>query len=66
MSGARRDDARIRVRSFVIPLVLVVLAANLVLVGVRRDGVGAFEYLTLAAFVSLLLFTAFRLTRRAV
>ena len=66
MSGARRDDARIRVRSFVIPLVLVVLAANLVLVGVRRDGVGAFEYLTLAALVSLLLFTAFRLTRRAV
>ncbi|MDQ3890955.1 MAG: hypothetical protein M3312_10455 [Actinomycetota bacterium] len=46
-------------------LILVVIAAKLIQLGVTRDGVGPFEYATLAAVIGLLLFTAFRLSRRA-
>ena len=54
-----------RRRSFVLPLALVAIAAKLIELGVTRDGVGPFEYLTLAALVALLLQTALRLSRRA-
>jgi hypothetical protein len=55
----------VRLRSLVLPLVLVAIAANLVHLGVTREGVGPFEYLTLALLVALLLQGAFRLSRRA-
>ncbi len=54
-----------RVRSLLLSLILVVIAAKLIQLGVTRDGVGPFEYATLAAVIGLLLFTAFRLSRRA-
>jgi hypothetical protein len=55
----------VRLRSLVLPLVLVAIAANLVYLGVTREGVGPFEYLTLALLVALLLQSAFRLSRNA-
>jgi hypothetical protein len=55
----------VRLRSLVLPLVLVAIAANLVYLGVTREGVGPFEYLTLALLVALLLQSAFRLSRHA-
>lgn len=54
-----------RVRSLPLSLILVVIAAKLIQLGVTRDGVGPFEYATLAAVIGLLLFTAFHLSRRA-
>lgn len=51
-----------RLSQIVIPLVLVGIAAKLVELGVTRDGVGPFEYLTLAVLVALLLQTAWRLS----
>ena len=65
IGSAKSDDAAIRIRSLIIPFVLVALAAKLVQLGATRNGVGPFEYLTLAALVVLLLLTAFRLSRRA-
>jgi hypothetical protein len=55
----------VRLRSLVLPLVLVAIAANLVHLGVTREGVGPFEYVTLALLVALLLRSAFRLSRHA-
>ena len=55
----------VRLRSLVLPLVLVGIAANLVYLGVTREGVGPFEYLTLALLVTLLVQCAYRLSRRA-
>jgi hypothetical protein len=54
-----------RLRPFIVPLALVAIAAKLVELAATRDGVGPFEYVTLAALVALLLQTAFRLSRRA-
>ena len=54
-----------RWRSLILPLLLVALAANLIKLGVTRDGVGPIEYVTLAALIVLVLLTAFRLSRRA-
>jgi hypothetical protein len=65
LCAARRGDDRIRVRSLIIPLVLVGIAAKLVQLAATRNGVGPLEYLTLAALVLFLLLTAFRLSRRA-
>jgi len=45
--------------------VLVAVAGSLVQLGITRDGVGPFEYLTLALLIALLLQSAFRLSRRA-
>jgi hypothetical protein len=55
----------VRLRSLVLPLVLVAIAANLVHLGVTLEGVGPFEYVTLAPLVALLLRSAFRLSRHA-
>ena len=55
----------VRLRSLILPLVLAAIAAKLVQLGVTREGVGPFEYLTLALLVALLLQNAFRLSRRA-
>jgi hypothetical protein len=55
----------VRLRSFILSLALVVIAAKLVQLAATRDGVGIVEYLTLAALVALLLQTALRLSRRA-
>lgn len=55
-----------RLRRFILPLALVAIAARLIQLAATREGVGPFEYLTLAALVVLLLLTAFRLSRRAV
>lgn len=55
----------VRLRPLVLLLVLVAMAAKLVHLGITRDGVGPFEYLTLALLVALLLQSAFRLSRRA-
>jgi hypothetical protein len=63
--AVRRNDDHIRVRSLIIPLVLVGIAVKLVQVAATRNGVGPMEYLTLAALVLFLLLTAFRLSRRA-
>ncbi|HEY5659211.1 MAG TPA: hypothetical protein VIR59_00375 [Gaiellaceae bacterium] len=54
-----------RFRPLVLPLALIAIAAKLIQLAATRDGVGLFEYLTLAALVALLLQTAFRLSRRA-
>jgi hypothetical protein len=54
-----------RLRPFILPLALVAIAAKLIELAVTRDGVGPFEYLTLAALVALSLQAAFRLSRRA-
>jgi hypothetical protein len=54
-----------RLRPFIVPLALVAIAAKLVELAATRDGVGPFEYVTLAALVGLLLQTTFRLSRRA-
>jgi hypothetical protein len=57
--------AVVRVRPLIPPLVLIAIAVELVQLGITRDGVGPFEYLTLALLVALLLQSAGRLTRRA-
>jgi hypothetical protein len=55
----------VRLRSLVLPLVLLVFAGTLVQLGITREGVGPFEYLTLALLVTLLVRGAYRLSRRA-
>lgn len=57
--------AVVRLRSLVLPLVLIAMAVKLIQLGITRDGVGPFEYVTLALLVALLLQSAGRLTRRA-
>lgn len=57
--------AVVRFRPLILPLVLIAIAVKLVQLGITRDGVGPFEYLTLALLVALLLQSAGRLTRRA-
>ena len=57
--------AVMRFRPLILPLVLIALAVKLVQLGITRDGVGPFEYVTLALLVALLLQTAGRLTRQA-
>jgi hypothetical protein len=56
----------VHLRSIILPLVLVALAATLIDLAVTRDGVGPFEYVTVAALIGVLLFGAFRLSRRAI
>jgi uncharacterized RDD family membrane protein YckC len=63
--AAERDDLAVQLRALIAPLVLVTVAAQLVALGATRDGVGPFEYVTLAALVALLAFGAYGLTRRA-
>ena len=53
-----------RVRPLLVALVLVAVAGKLVQLGITREGVGPFEYVTLALIVALLLQSAFRLSRR--
>jgi hypothetical protein len=53
-----------RLRRYLLPVVLVVVAANVTAQALTRDGVGPVEYVTLTALVALLLSTAFRLARR--
>ena len=60
-----RDHDPVRVRPLLLALVLVAVAGSLVQLGITRDGVGPFEYLTLALLIALLLQSAFRLSRRA-
>jgi hypothetical protein len=55
-----------RLRSLIVPTVLVVLAANLLVAVTTRDGVGALEYVVSAALIALLLTTAFVRGRRAI
>ena len=57
--------AVVRFRPLILPLVLIAIAVKLVQLGITRDGVGPFEYVTLALLVALLLQSAGRLTRRA-
>jgi hypothetical protein len=53
-------------RSFLLPLVLVAMAVELIGVAVTRNGVGPFEYVTVAALVGMLLLGALRLSRRSI
>jgi len=55
-----------RLRSFVLPLALLAMAVKLADMAVTRNGVGAFEYVTVAALIGVLLLGAFRLSRRAI
>jgi hypothetical protein len=57
--------AVVRFRPLILPLVLIAIAVQLVQLGITRDGVGPFEYVTLALLVALLLQSAGRLARRA-
>ena len=59
-----KDVMQLRPLLFVI--VLVALAATAARAAVTRDGVGAFEYITVAAIIAVLLLCAFRLSRRAI
>jgi len=54
-----------RIRALLLALVLAAVAGKLIQLGITREGVGPFEYLTLALLVALLLQSAFRLSRRA-
>jgi hypothetical protein len=54
-----------RIRPLLLALVLAAVAGKLIQLGITREGVGPFEYLTLALLVALLLQSAFRLSRRA-
>ena len=47
-------------------VVLVAMAATVARAAVTRDGVGAFEFITVAAIIAVLLFCAFRLARHAI
>jgi len=47
-------------------IVLPAMAATVAQAAVTRDGVGAFEYITVAAIIAVLLLCAFRLSRRAI
>jgi hypothetical protein len=55
-----------RLRSFVLPLVLVAMAAQLAELAATRGGVGPFEYVTVVALIAGLLWSAYRLVRRAI
>jgi hypothetical protein len=55
----------VRLRSLILPIVLIAIAAELIHLGLTREGVGPFEYLTLALLIALLLQSAVRLSRRA-
>jgi hypothetical protein len=57
--------AELHLRSLVLPLVLVAMAVTVVRAAVTRDGVGPFEYVTVAVVIGVLLLAAFRLSRRA-
>jgi hypothetical protein len=59
------DHFGVRWRSLLLPLALVAIAAKLIQLGITREGVGPFEYLTLALIVALLLRVALLLSRRA-
>jgi len=54
-----------RLRSLVLPMLLLAAAVKLVELAATRNGVGPFEYVTVAALVSALLLSTFRLLRRA-
>ena len=54
-----------RLRRLVFAVCLLVIAAMLVRTAATRDGVGAVEYVTVAALVVLLLRGSYRLSRRA-
>jgi hypothetical protein len=56
----------VHLRSFILPLVLVAMAATLIDLAATRDEVGPFEYVTVAALIGVLLFGAFRLSRHAI
>jgi hypothetical protein len=60
-----RDHDPVRFRPLLLALVLVAVAGKLILLGITREGVGPFEYITLALLVALMLRSAFRLSRRA-
>ena len=47
-------------------IVLLAMAATVARAAVTRDGVGALEYITVAAIIAVLLLCAFRLSRRAI
>ena len=53
-------------RPLIFVIVLVATAATVARAAVTRDGVGAFEYITVAAIIAVLLFCAFRLARHAI
>jgi hypothetical protein len=55
----------VRLRSLILPTVMIAIAAKVIQLGLTREGVGPFEYLTLALLVALLLQSAVRLSRRA-
>jgi hypothetical protein len=57
--------AVMRLRPLIFVIVLVAMAATVARAAVTRDGVGAFEYITVAAIIAVLLLCAFRLSRRA-
>lgn len=54
-----------RLRRLVFAVGLLAVAAMLVRAAATRDGVGAVEYVTVAALVALLLRGSYRLSRRA-
>ena len=54
-----------RLRSLVLPMLLLAAAVKLVELAATRNGVGSFEYVTVAALVLALLLSTFRLLRRA-
>jgi hypothetical protein len=47
-------------------IVLVAMAATVARAAATRDAVGAFEYVTVAAIIAVLVLCAFRLSRRAI
>ena len=53
-------------RPLIFVIVLVAMAATVARAAVTRDGVGAFEFITVAAIIAVLLFCAFRLARHAI
>ena len=55
-----------QIRPPIFVIVLLAMAATVARAAVMRDGVGAFEYITVAAIIAVLLLCAFRLSRRAI
>ncbi len=55
-----------QLRPLIFVIVLVAMAATVARAAVTRDGVGAFEFITVAAIIAVLLFCAFRLARHAI
>ena len=62
----RISKAVMQPRPLIFVIVLVAMAATVARAAVTRDGVGAFEYITVAAIIAVLLLCAFRLSRRAI